>query len=116
MKYDIFVKFKFSQDAVKTPDNVNKTTEVKGGSNTSVSLTFSSTSGHVDFAKSHKAPDKMLPDSKKITSFAPAKTSKFKTIIIYESADILLRKLRFPHFTLKIVFKFFFAKFYVVAE
>ena len=69
----------FFQDAVKTPENVNKTTEVKGGSNTSVSLTFSSTSGHVDFAKSHKAPNKMLPDSKKITSFAPAKTSKEKT-------------------------------------
>ena len=60
------------------PENVNKTTEVKGGSNTA-SLTFSSTSGHVDFAKSHKASDKMLPDSKKITSFAPAKTSKEKT-------------------------------------
>ena len=76
---DICAKFTFSQDVVKTPENVNKTTEVKGGSNTSVSLTFSSTSGHVDFAKSHKAPDKMLPDSKKITSFAPAKTSKEKT-------------------------------------
>ena len=59
------------------PENVN--TEVKGGSNTSVSLTFSSTSGHVDFAKSHKAPNKMLPDSKKITSFPPAKTSEEKT-------------------------------------
>ena len=78
-QYDIFSKFTFFQDAVKTSDDVNKTTEVKGGSNTSVSLTFSSTSGHVDFAKSHKAPDTMLPDSKKITSFAPAKTSKEKT-------------------------------------
>ena len=78
-QYDICAKFIFSQDAVKTPENVNKTTEVKGGSNTSVSLTFSSTSGHVDFAKSHKASDKMLPDSKKITSFAPAKTSDEKT-------------------------------------
>ena len=73
-----YCKFNIPQDAVKVPENVNKTTEVKD-SNTSVSLTFSSTSGHVDFAKSHKAPDKMLPDSKKITSFAPAKTSKEKT-------------------------------------
>ena len=57
--------------------NVNKTR----GSNTSASLTFSSTSGHVDFAKSHgegRATGGVV-DSKKITTSFAAKNSKEKT-------------------------------------
>ena len=65
------------QDAVKPSENVNTTTEIKGGSNTSVSLTFSSTSGHVDFAKSHGKATK--PNTKEITTSFAARTSKEKT-------------------------------------
>ena len=60
--------------------NVNKTR----GSNTSASLTFSSTSsGHVDFAKSHErggaTTSRGAVDSKKITTSFAAKNSKEKT-------------------------------------